>query len=354
MGTDVLIDRYDAALFDLDGVVYLGPRAVDGAPEAVGDLHRHGVRVGFVTNNAARTPDAVADQLRGFGIDCDPSDVVTSAQAGARELLERFGPGARVLAVGGEGLRLALDELGLVMVDSADDQPVAVIQGYDPKLVWEMITEAALAIERGAAWIATNTDSTRPTERGLVPGNGAAVAAVRTAVEVEPVVAGKPYRPLMIETIRRLTADRPIFVGDRIDTDIAGAGNVDIDSMLVLTGAHGPVQLFSAVGIERPTHLGWSVADLLQPERRAVSSADRVAVGSIEAYLERTPSGERLAISREPKDRADLVDAIWAATRLSWQCADGDEPVDGLDLAARLTERCRAEQSADRPVAERG
>jgi HAD superfamily hydrolase (TIGR01450 family) len=342
MEADVLIDSYDAALFDLDGVIYLGPAAVDGAPEAVGDLQRHGVRVGFVTNNAARTPSAVADQLRGFGIECDPSDVVTSAQAGARELFERFGAGARVLAVGGEGLRLALDELGLIMVDSADDDPVAVIQGYDPKLTWEMITEAALAIERGAAWIATNTDSTRPTERGLVPGNGAAVAAVRTAVEVEPVVAGKPYRPLMIETIRRLESARPIFVGDRIDTDVAGAGNVDIDSMLVLTGAHGPVQLFSAVGVERPTHLGWSAADLLLPERRAVSGNDRIAVGSIEAYLETSVDGERLAISRDPADRAELLDAIWAAARLSWQCADAGMPVEGLRLAARLTEQCRA------------
>ncbi|WP_228265859.1 HAD-IIA family hydrolase [Microlunatus elymi] len=332
----MLIDRYDSALFDLDGVIYLGPQPVPGAAEALDRLHDHGVRIGYVTNNAARTPAAVVDQLRGFGIACEESDVVTSAQAGARELLDRFGPGARVLAVGGDGLQTALDEAGLVRVDSADDHPVAVIQGYHPDLSWQAITEAALAIRQGAFWVATNTDPTRPTERGLVPGNGAAVAAVRAAVEVDPVVAGKPYRPLMEETVRRLKADRPIFVGDRIDTDIAGAGNLDIDSLLVLTGSHGPVQLFSAMGIERPTHLGASVADLLLAERVAEQTGeDKVAVGDIEASIDRQ---QQLRLSREPADD-ELLDAIWAAAKLLWQCADADLPVSGLELAGRLSNR---------------
>ncbi|HEY9292549.1 MAG TPA: HAD-IIA family hydrolase [Microlunatus sp.] len=331
----MLIDHYDAALFDLDGVIYLGPEPVPGAVQAVDRLHDHGVRVGYVTNNAARTPAAVADQLRGFGISCEDSDVVTSAQAGARELLDRFGPGARVLAVGGEGLLNALDEAGLVTVGSADDHPVAVIQGYHPELSWQSITEAALAIRQGAFWVATNTDPTRPTERGLVPGNGAAVAAVRIAVDVDPVVAGKPYRPLMEETVRRLKADRPIFVGDRIDTDIAGAGNLDIDSMLVLTGSHGPVQLFSAMGVERPTHLGAGAADLLLPERIATQTGeDRIAVGGIEAYIEQ----QQVRLSREPSD-GELLDATWAAAKLLWQCADADLPVEGLALAGRLSNR---------------
>ncbi|SDT14268.1 HAD-IIA family hydrolase [Microlunatus soli] len=331
----MLIDRYDAALFDLDGVLYLGPDPVVGAPEAVDRLQQLGIRVGFVTNNAARTPKAVADQLRSFGIGCDEADVVTSAQAGVRELVDRFGAGVPVLMVGGEGLRVALDEAGLVAVDSADDNPVAVIQGYYPELSWQMITEAALAIRRGATWVATNTDPTRPTERGLVPGNGAAVAAVRTAVDTDPIVAGKPYRPLMEETVRRLSADRPIFVGDRIDTDIAGAGNLDMDSMLVLTGSHGPVQLFSAVGIERPTHLGRDAGALLQPERiTRQTGEERIAVGGIEAYVER----QQLMLSREPKDE-ELLDATWAATKLAWQCADAELPVGGLDLAVQLANR---------------
>lgn len=334
----MLIDRYDSALFDLDGVLYLGPEPVAGAPDAVTRLQAHGVRVGFVTNNAARTPKAVAEQLRGFGINCDEQDVITSAQAGARVLSDRFGPGARVLAVGGDGLYQALSDLGLIAVSSADDQPVAVIQGYDPELSWELITEAALAIRRGALWVATNTDPTRPTERGLVPGNGAAVAAVRTAVETDPLVAGKPERPLLEETVRRLGSQRPIFVGDRIDTDIAGAGNLDLDSMLVLTGSHGPVQLFSAIGIERPTHIGLNAGALLVAERLArPAGEERIAVGSIEAYLDH----QQVRLSREPTDD-DLVDAIWAATRLCWQCADAESPVDGFALADQLTTRVHA------------
>lgn len=334
----MLIDRYDAALFDLDGVLYLGPDAVPGAPEAVTGLQQHGVRVGFVTNNAARTPKVVAEQLCGFGITCDEQDVVTSAQAAARVLSDRFGAGARVLAVGGDGLHEALSDLGLIAVSSADDHPVAVIQGYDPELSWELITEAALAIRRGALWVATNTDPTRPTDRGLVPGNGAAVAAVRTAVETDPLVAGKPERPLLEETVRRLGSQRPIFVGDRIDTDIAGAGNLDMDSMLVLTGAHGPVQLFSAIGIERPTHIGLNAGDLLADVRRAASSGeDRIAVGSVEAYLDH----QQLRLSRDPSDD-ELIDAIWAATRLCWQCADAELLVDGLALAGQLSTRVRA------------
>lgn len=335
----MLIDRYDAALFDLDGVLYLGPDPIVGGPEAVNRLQQLGIRVGFVTNNAARTPAAVADQLRGFGITCSAADVVTSAQAAAHELLDRFGPGARVLAVGTDGLLTALDELDLVVVESAADNPVAVVQGYDPQLCWDRITEAALAIRAGATWVATNTDPTRPTERGLVPGTGAAVAAVRAAVETDPVVAGKPYRPLMAETVRRLAAERPIFVGDRIDTDIAGAGNLDIDSLLVLTGAHGPVQLFSAVGVERPTYIGRNAQALLEPVHQLQQvGEDRVAVGEIEAYVCDGGDRQQLALSKEPSPD-QLIDAVWAATRLAWQCADAQLPVDGLQLAGRLSTR---------------
>jgi hypothetical protein len=157
-------------------------------------------------------------------------------------------------------------------------------------------------------------------------------------VETDPLVAGKPERPLLEETVRRLGSRRPIFVGDRIDTDIAGAGNLDMDSLLVLTGAHGPVQLFSAIGIERPTYVGLDAGSLLADEPHArPAGEDRVAVGSIEAYLDH----QQVRLSREPDD-GDLVDAIWAATRLCWQCADAETPVDGFALADQLTTRVHA------------
>ena len=140
------------------------------------------------------------------------------------------------------------------------------IQGYGFDLTWQELNEAAIAIQRGAHWVATNTDPTRPTDRGLVPGNGAAVAAVRLTVDRDPEVAGKPYRPLLDDTVERLGAARPLFVGDRLDTDIGGAVNAGLHSMLVLSGSHGPRDLLLRDrGTERPTYLGEDLRALLRP-----------------------------------------------------------------------------------------
>ena len=173
MTRPALIDAYDGVLFDLDGVIYLGPIAVPGAAEGIASLRGRGTKIGFVTNNAARPPQAVAEHLVEIGIDATAADVVTSAQAGAHLVLNRFGVGARVLLVGGEGVADAVSEAGMIGVRSADDDPVAVLQGYGFDLTCRELNEAAIAIQRGAYWVATNTDPTRPTDRGLVPGNGA-------------------------------------------------------------------------------------------------------------------------------------------------------------------------------------
>ena len=237
-----LIASYDAALFDLDGVIYLGPEPVPGAAEGLAAIRELGTKVGFVTNNAARTPASVAEHLRDLGIEAQTSDVVTSAQAGAHLLRQRFGAGAKVLVVGGGGIWAALAEAGLTGVRSADDDPVAIIQGWSTDLTWEQLNEAAVAIHRGAHWLATNTDLTRPTDRGIVPGNGAAVAAVRMAVDVDPEVAGKPYRPLIDETVERLGAAAPDLRRRSVGHRHRGRGR-RLDSMMVLTGAHGAAEL---------------------------------------------------------------------------------------------------------------
>lgn len=315
-----MIDGYDAALFDLDGVVYLGPAAVPGAADGIRALRERGVRTGFVTNNAARPPAAVAAHLRELGIPCEDSDVVTSAQAGAQVLLERFGPKAPVLVVGGAGVRAALEEVGLVGVTSADDHPVAVIQGWGVDLTWEQLNEAAIAIQRGAHWLATNTDSTRPTDRGLVPGNGAAVAAVRTAVDATPEVAGKPYRPLLDVTVKRLGATRPLFLGDRLDTDIAGARNAGLDSMFVLTGAHGVRDLLVASTEARPTYLGYDLRDLLRPARQAEVGDLAVRCGRITV----TAAAGRVVVQPTPSDLSEQTDALWAAAHLAWSTGSVD------------------------------
>lgn len=327
---EAIIDRYDAALFDLDGVVYLGPTAVPGAAEAISRLRQRGAKLGFVTNNAARAPSVVAEHLRALGIAVNESDVVTSAQAGAHLLLDRFGAGAKVLVVGGDGITAALNELGLVGVHSADDDPVAVIQGFSFDLTWDQLNEAAIAIQRGAHWLATNTDSTRPTDRGIVPGNGAAVDAVRTAVAVDPEVAGKPFRPLMEETMTRLAASRPIFIGDRIDTDIAGAAVVGIDSLFVLSGSHGARELLAAGRDARPTHIGFDLSALLGPERLITRVVNRAICGEMSAVA----TDSSICLETTPQDVEASVDALWAIASLTWEARDRSRL---LDPSAALT-----------------
>lgn len=332
---ELLVDAYDAVLLDLDGVVYLGPVAVPEAPESLAALRGRGVHVGFVTNNAARPPAAVATHLVELGITAGADDVVTAAQAGARLVVERVGVGAKVLVVGGEGVREALAETGLVGVESVDDEPVAVLQGWGVDLTWQQLNEAAIAVHRGALWVATNVDPTRPTDRGLVPGNGAAVAAVRMAVTVDPEVAGKPYPPLLAVTAERLGTTRPIFVGDRLDTDIAGAVNARMDSMLVLTGSHGPADLLAAPSGSRPTHLGHDLRDLLAPARTVQLDGDQArcgdAVVTAGAALQLTAGGTG-------SSRAE-GDALWAAAALAWRAADTGRHLDDTAFLAVLSGR---------------
>lgn len=327
-----VIDSYDAALFDLDGVVYLGPAAVVGAAAGINALAERGITLGYVTNNAARPPSEVAKHLRELGIDAETHDVVTSAQAAATLLRERFGAGALVLLVGGAGIIDALEAEGLHWTRSADDNPVAVIQGYAEDLTWAQLNEAAIAINRGAHWVATNTDPTRPTDRGLVPGNGAAVAAVRIAVPVEPEVAGKPYRPLMVETVARLQAARPIFVGDRTDTDIGGAVRSGMDSMLVLSGSHGARDLLVAPPTERPTHLGRDLRDLLLPGRFVEIHTDTQAV---RCGLTTASVVDGAAAITGPLDADHALDALWALAHLTWAAADQGTTIDVESVLCR-------------------
>jgi glycerol-1-phosphatase len=327
--TAAVIDSYDAVLFDLDGVIYLGPIAVPGAAEGIAELHDRGTKIGFVTNNAARPPVAVADHLVELGIPATAADVVTSAQAAAHLLINRFGAGARILAVGGEGVTVALSEAGLVPVHSADDHPVAVIQGYGFDLKWQELNEAAIAIHNGAHWVATNIDPTRPTERGLVPGNGAAVAAVQMAVESQPEVAGKPYRPLLDDTVDRLGADHPLFVGDRLDTDVAGAVNAGLDSMLVLSGSYRAEQLISAIPGERPTFVGDDLRALLQPPLALSQSDSEFHCGAATA----SAANGKLMIQSSGSTE---LETIWAAAHAAWWAADHGLVIDVRDALEQL------------------
>src|SRR5581483_5290133 len=215
---------------------YLGQEPIESAVSAIGEARAAGMRMCFTTNNASKTPEHVAGRLRDMAVPATADDVVTSAQAAARLLADDLPPASAVLVVGTAALADAVSAVGLTPVRVAGDQPRAVVQGYDPQLTYARLAEAALAIRAGARWVATNVDATLPDPRGLLPGNGALVAAVATATGASPAVAGKPERPLHAEAVRRSGARRPLVVGDRLDTDIVGAVKGEADSLLVLTG----------------------------------------------------------------------------------------------------------------------
>lgn len=325
-----LIDRYDTAMFDLDGVVYLGPLPVEGAPAGIAGLHQRGKTVGFVTNNAARRADTVAEHLNSLGISASIDEVITAAQAGAKMLTSYLEPGSKVLVVGTPALEEEVTSNGFTVVASALDNPVAVIQGYDPNLAWSSINEACYAIQQGATFFATNLDVNRPTDRGLVPGVGPQIDAVRACVTTDPIAAGKPARPLLDEAVKRWSAVTPIFVGDRIDTDIIGANNCDMDSLLVFTGAHGKRDLLAAGPGERPTFIGADLRALLTEPRIAEVVGNRATCRSAEA----TVVGSAIHLDQAGGDLEDQLDGLWAVAQLSWAHPGTDytQALEDLDL----------------------
>lgn len=263
---DALSRHYDLAILDLDGVVYHGEVPVPGAVEALETARHRGMHLAYVTNNASQPPEVVVERLRTMDVPVADGDVVTSAQAAARVVAEAVRPGARVLVVGDEGLISAVCERGLSVTNSAHGSPEAVVQGFSPTVDWAQLAEATYAVAAGSVWVASNTDPTLPTSRGMAPGNGAFVAAVAGATGASPVVAGKPEPPLLEETLQRVGGRSPIVVGDRLETDIAAANSVGVDSLLVLTGVSGLDDLAHAPPASRPTYVGADLGALHQPQ----------------------------------------------------------------------------------------
>ena len=263
------LDGVDVVLADLDGVVYAGAGALPYAVESL-NRARDGRRLGYITNNASRTDASVAAHLSELGLETAAHEVVTSPQAAMRLLADRVAPGATVLVVGGEGLVTEVEKAGFVVTRSADDAPAAVVQGFAPEVGWLQLAEAAYALkvpedEGGIPWIATNTDWTIPQARGIAPGNGTLVSAVHTAVGRLATVAGKPETPIFDEAVARFGAAKPLFLGDRLDTDILGANRAGMPSALVLTGIDRPKHILAASSESQPTYLLSDLRELHEP-----------------------------------------------------------------------------------------
>jgi glycerol 3-phosphatase-2 len=314
--TQSLSALYDLAMLDLDGVVYVGPDAVPGAAKALEIARANGMRLAYITNNASRTPHEVAEHLRELAMpEVSDGDVVTSAQAVAHLVADAVPAGSPVLLVGGDGLRSPLEERGLRCVASMDDGPVAVVQGFHPDVGWRQLSEASFAIQAGLPWFASNTDMTIPTSRGIAPGNGSLVQAIRNATGVSPIVAGKPEKALFDETIERVGGQDPLVVGDRLDTDIDGAINAGTDSLAVLTGVSTLQEIVDAAPKHRPTFVSADLAGLNEKHAEIEYDADRARCGSATALVR---DG---LVSVEAGDPMS-VDALRAVVGLAWSVRD--------------------------------
>lgn len=324
------LDGVDVVLADLDGVVYKGPDAI---PHAVDSLNRAAatVRVGYITNNASRTDASVAQHLSELGLKVQPSDVVTSPQAAVRLLSQHVDAGSTILVIGGDGLVDEVQKGGFSVTRSAEDEPAAVIQGFAPEVGWTHLAEAAFALQGRSdserPWIATNTDWTIPVARGIAPGNGTLVSAVHTAAGRLPLVAGKPEVAIFEEAVARFGAERPLFIGDRLDTDILGANRAGIASVLVLTGVDGAKQLLAADAESRPTYVLRDLRQLAEPyPETQIAKNGTVTVGAAKVAIE----GNDVRILNEGDDELNLLRAASAAI---W---NSGRAIYGLEVPERL------------------
>ena len=313
------LDGVDLVLADLDGVVYAGDGAIPHAVESLTAARRERP-LAYITNNASRRDSVVASHLTELGLETQPHEVVTSPQAAVRLLRDRVPTGSTILVVGGDGLVFELEKAGYTVTRSADDRPAAVLQGFSPDVGWAQLAEAAYALalpedEGGIPWIATNTDWTIPQSRGIAPGNGTLVSAVHTAVGRLATVAGKPERPIFDEAVARFGARHPLFIGDRLDTDIAGAQAAGIDSVLVLTGIDRPKHVLAAPNSSRPTYIVGDLRELHEPYPETIVKGDVTTVGSASVRID----GPDVHIVTEGDRPIDLVRAgaaaIWGTGR---------------------------------------
>jgi HAD superfamily hydrolase (TIGR01450 family) len=320
-----LAQQYDCLLVDLDGTVFRGARPTHGAVQSLDEVESRKL---YVTNNASRSADEVALHLRELGFTATGADVVTSAQSAAKLLADQLSPDSRVLIVGTDALANEIAAVGLRPVRRYDDEPVAVVQGLSTTIGWPELAEAALAIRAGALWVAANIDPTLPTERGLLPGNGSFVAALRAATGAEPRVAGKPAPRLLQDAVARGEFRAPLVIGDRLDTDIEGANAARLPSLMVLTGVSTAHDAIYADPVRRPTYIGHDLRSLH-------SEGDQLAVGPQPGWHVDV-TDKAVTVSANGADEGDGLSVVRAVASAMWQAED-PQPlrIEGADDRAR-------------------
>ena len=333
-----LAHEHDCLLLDLDGTVFRGQQPTEGSVDTLAAVE---TRTLFVTNNASRGPGEVAKNLVEMGFSAKADDVVTSAQSAARLLASQIAAGSAVLVIGTESLAEEISNVGLTPVRKFADKPAAVVQGHSPQTGWADLAEAALAIRDGALWVAANVDRTLPSELGLLPGNGSMVAALETATDQRPQVAGKPQPPLLLDALARGEFERPLVIGDRLDTDISGANAAGLPSLLVLTGVSSVADMVHADAAERPNYLAHDLRSLFEDSstlRIAPHPAWRVEVGP-----------EAITVHWTGRDADDPLTVARAIASTVWGSSLDGRPfgiVAADNTAQQALERCSLIQSS--------
>ena len=319
-----LAEEYDCALLDLDGTAWSGDETIEHAATSVIEAREAGMASAFVTNNAMRTPQQVTDKLNSMDFQATPDMVMTSAMDIAAIMAEELEEGSKVFVIGGAGLRLALEERGFVLVDSADEEPVAVVQGLDKKVDWALLSEGAFAIERGAAFYASNLDATLPIERGQALGNGSLVRAISHATRKRPIAGGKPEPGIYRRAGELVGAQNPLAVGDRLETDIMGAVAAGVPALHVLTGVHQARDVIRAPRGQRPTYLAIDMRGLLEAHPAPKHHRDGTWTCGVSQVAKATRSGVLTLDDVELTEPVTIsIDSYRALAAAAWEYADG-------------------------------
>lgn len=268
------LEAVENLIVDMDGVLWRGDQPLPGLERFFQTVRRLGVRFVLATNNASKSGDEYVAKLKRFGVQVTLDEILTSPQATAAYLAQHA-PQARVFVIGEPGLAAELRARGLDVVNDAPARATHVVVGWDRTLTYDKLAEACLLIRRGATFIGTNPDVTYPSERGIVPGNGATLAALRASTGVEPIIIGKPQPEMMLQAMARMggTPENTAVVGDRLDTDILGGHNAGLTTILVLTGVTSLEEAHD--GAIRPDYVFQDiggVADALQQAGRRPTS----------------------------------------------------------------------------------
>lgn len=326
-------DLYDALLLDLDGTLMHGTNPIAHGANAVSAARERGLKIRFATNNASRTPQMVVEHLSALGYEAFTEEVVNSPMVAVALLGKKVSPPATVLAVGGSGLVEELENHGYTVTREHAADVAAVVQGFAPEVDWKDLAEAAYAINHGAAFFATNMDSTLPTEKGLAPGNGSLVHALIHATGVQPVVAGKPEPGMFTVAAESAGSARPLAVGDRLDTDLEGGNRAHVPTFHVLTGVSSWLDAVRAPAIQRPVFIRPDMSYLGKSAAMPVVEKQTARLGATRASVEGSTIVVRGETSswRTPQAVISLVNSLFPHEQF-----EGDVVADNGTLPAPL------------------